>query len=193
MRIAFTGSSSTGKTTLAREVMRIPEFEVLVGRFLTEDARALLREMGHTSMDEMSREDLRSFQRRYYDQKSENEKRFESFLVDRSFVDVAAYWLVRDAFDLEPKDRDALVLSCEAGARLYDLHFYFPIGSIPFISDGYRSERIDFHERIDAAIRDLCIQWRITLIPIASPNLKQRIEQVVRTAKKASLARLPPT
>src|SRR4051812_17933176 len=108
MRIAFTGTSSTGKTTLARELMRVPEFANVVGTFLTEDARALLRELAHKSMDTMSRDELRRFQEEYFQRKAKKEQGAGSFLVDRSFVDVAAYWLVRDTVDLPPNVQEKL-------------------------------------------------------------------------------------
>src|SRR5437773_680930 len=98
MKIALTGSSSTGKTTLAH---LLTDHEVLSElKYVTADSRALLEKMGYRSMDRMTRDQLREFQTAYLECKLNIEGNIESYITERSTVDVAAYWLVRDAFDL---------------------------------------------------------------------------------------------
>lgn len=177
MKIAFTGTSSTGKTTLANRLMALPSFVEIVGEFVKEDARSLLRSLGHTSMDDMSRSELRTFQELYLEQKSTNERRRNRFLVDRSYADVAAYWLVRDSFDLPKEKQRSFERRCCELAQGYDLHVYFPFGQIPFRSDGYRSEDLDFHRRIDEKIHELLQEWDLTLIEISSSDLDSRLRQ----------------
>lgn len=179
MKVAFTGSSSTGKTTLARRLERRADFSVRFGQVVGEDARSLLRAMGHMSMDEMSRDELREFQRRYFDRKATKESLLQSFLVDRSFVDVAAYWLVRDSHDLPSPERDGLVASCEKLAKGYDLHVYFPMGVVPFQSDGYRSEDSTFHRRIDAKIAELLSLWKLRTIRLAGRTPEEREDELM--------------
>ena len=101
------------------------------------------------------------------------------FLVDRSFLDVAAYWLVRDAFDLPIADQSEFENQCRTLARAYDLHVHFPIGQIPFASDGYRSEDIYFHHSIAEMIETLLARWQIRFISIASSDLDSRTQQVL--------------
>lgn len=186
MKVALTGSSSTGKTTLARKLMEDHRFVGIVHEFVTEDARSLLRSLGHTSMDNMSREDLRQFQKLYLNQKSTNEEHRESFLVDRSFVDVAAYWLVRDSFDLPLREQASLESECKALANAYDLHVHFPFGQIPFKRDGYRSEDLTFHQKIADKIHSLLVNWGVRYVTICSSNLEERIQQVLSEVKKLS-------
>tara|TARA_R110002111_G_scaffold4958_2_gene25836 strand:+ start:5740 stop:6324 length:585 start_codon:yes stop_codon:yes gene_type:complete len=179
MKIAFTGSSSTGKTTLAKRLMQHQEFANVVGNFITEDARSLLESFGHKSMDNMSRDELRKFQKCYLDQKIANEKSRDSFLVDRSYVDVAAYWLVRDSYDLPLIEQTDFENKCRDLAASYDLHIQFPFDQIPFISDGYRSKDLDFHRDIAMKIQYLLDKWGCKYISIESPVIEKRIDQVL--------------
>jgi len=183
MKIAFTGSSSTGKTTLAKRLMGVEAFSDRVGDFITEDARSLLCSLGHSSMDNMNREELRAFQQLYFKQKAEHEMNQTRFLVDRSFVDVAAYWLVRDAFDLPTVDQSEFENICRAIACAYDLHIHFPIGQIPFTSDGYRSEDVDFHRRIAEMIELLLAKWNVNFVSIISADLDSRTQQVLNAVE----------
>ena len=161
-------------------------FADLVGDFITEDARALLRTLGHTSMDAMSRADLRTFQKRYLAQKSENERNRSRFLVDRSYADVAAYWLVRDSFDLSVTVQNSFEQRCQKLASKYDLHVYFPFGQIPFESDGYRSEDLDFHQQIDLKILELLDRWGVAYMVVQSSDLEARVQQVLSETLKYS-------
>ena len=178
MRVALTGSSSTGKTTIAQSLMGIPWIRDLVSQFVPTDARQLLREMGFSQMDRMTREQLRVFQRRYFDRKLALESSFGSLITDRSFVDVAAYWLVRDAFDLPVDQRMPLVQQCRTEAARYDLHIYVPFGQIPFEHDGYRSEHHDLHIAIDSCIQRLLSEWKLKPIWIRSGRHEDRVTQL---------------
>jgi nicotinamide riboside kinase len=178
MKIAFTGASSTGKTTLANLLMKKSEFVSTVPLFLTADARKILDEMGFRSMDQMSQAQTRAFQMRYYNIKKSIESCQNHFLTDRSFVDVAAYWIERDV-SREDCGSDQLESECFAEAKKYDIHFYFPIGEIQFESDGYRSDNLEFHSRIDRRIQSYLNLWGIRFIQISSNSLDDRLERVM--------------
>lgn len=181
MRLSFTGSSSTGKTTLALRLKEHPAFSSLT--YVTADSRALLEQMGHQSMDRMTREETREFQLRYLQRKLCLESGIENYMTERSTVDVAAYWLVRDAFDLPVRDRDEYIERCKAHACKYDLHIFLPFGLIPFHFDGYRSENLEFHKQIDLQIRAFLSEWRVEHITLDSVDLDSRIEQVLEHVK----------
>lgn len=95
MKLALTGSSSTGKTTLIMSVLS----HLLASNsniiFCAPDARQLLKDLGHSSMDRMSRTEMREFQLLYYLNKTLIEEDRNNFITDRSFVDIAAHWLNR--------------------------------------------------------------------------------------------------
>lgn len=179
MRIAFTGTSSTGKTTIADRLMADARFTPRAPKFVTADARAMLRAQGHASMDAMSRQELLAFQYGYLRHKLVSEAGVDGYLTDRSFVDVAAYWLERDSFGVDEAESHQFVAQCEAAARRYDLHVYFPVGVIAFQDDGYRSRNLQFHARIDARITGLLADWGIDAMVLRSADIDERVEEVV--------------
>jgi broad-specificity NMP kinase len=75
MKIAFTGSSGTGKTRLANELKKLEQFQSKFTQFITVDARKILTEQGNKSVDEMIPQELESFQLKYFAQKTKTQKR----------------------------------------------------------------------------------------------------------------------
>jgi hypothetical protein len=132
-------------------------------------------------MDKMTRAQLREFQRAYLEGKIDIENGIDGYVTDRSFVDVAAYWLVRDAFDLPEMERDAFVERCRVNALRYDYHFHLPMGVLEFESDGYRSENQEFHWAIEQEIRRLLKLWRISYITVSEREIAARVLAVKRT------------
>ena len=189
MRIALTGASSTGKTTLAGSLMREPWFRQHVDDFLTTNARGLLERMGHKSMDRMRRDELRQFQRGYLLLKQQMEEGRNRYLTDRSFVDVAAYWLRRDATELAPELRAELVEVCRVAARRYDLHVYCPFGAVEFEPDGYRSDDVRSHGEIGEQIASLLSEWGIKFITLDTADHEERIARVLAEVRALSVVR----
>jgi nicotinamide riboside kinase len=189
MRVALTGSSSTGKTTLAKKLLEVPEFRVHVDKFLTTNARGLLDEMGHHSMDRMRPDDRRSFQRAYFRKKQEMEEGQDRFVTDRSFVDVAAYWLRRDAPDRSPEEQAELVRPCSVAAQRYVLHVYCPFGVLQFEPDGYRSEDLKHHQEIDAQTTTFLKDWGLRFVTLDTPSLDERVERVLQELRLITAGR----
>jgi GTPase SAR1 family protein len=185
MKIAFTGASSTGKTTLAKRLMRMPEFVKYIPHYVTTDARRLLEGMGFRSMDTMSRDELRSFESHYYVEKIKSEGDLNSFVTDRSFVDVAAYWVCRDTFDRSREESMQLEVPCYNAAKRYDVHYYFPLGAIPFEDDGYRSVDMELHRKIDRQIIKYLNEWHLSYIRLDSQDLESRARRVADDVRGA--------
>ncbi|MGI5143924.1 AAA family ATPase [Streptomyces sp. CA-106110] len=180
MRIALTGSSSTGKTTLAHALLRDARFQKYATEIRSINARDTLARLGFSAMDKMSREEARYFQLAYYIQKESDERKCrEGFITERSFVDVAAYWIERDTHDRSHFEKMMLIDPCAENARAYDIHIYLSFGSIPFYPDGWRSEDVSFHERIDRRIRSLLGEWGLHYIAITSADLSERVACVL--------------
>ena len=178
MKVAFTGSSSTGKTTLVNALLAEPDWPEELRQFVTVDARKLLVARGYHSMDDMTPNQTREFQRAYFAQKLENERNVNSFLTDRSYVDVAAYWVVRDTAGLNSEIQNELTIPCQHEVKKYDLHVYFPFGLVPFASDGYRSTDIRFHSVIDEKIRAYLDDWKVEFRSLNTMVLSERVALV---------------
>jgi hypothetical protein len=146
--------------------------------FVTIDARDLLRQLGHTSTDQIDLHNRVEFQRAYFSAKSSSESGRTDYVTDRSFVDIAAYALCRDAAGFEPKPLAEFVEACRASSSVYDLHVYCPFGIIPFSSDGFRSELQEFHFAVDGMIRELICAWDLHYITLASPDHNERMRRI---------------
>ncbi|GAB3967434.1 ATP-binding protein [Plantactinospora veratri] len=180
MRVAFTGSSSTGKSTLAAALMKVESFRCLAPRYLPSEGKEILSEFGFTGLDSMTQDQTAFYELAYFARKVGREVDVDSFLTDRSFVDVAAYWLERDAAGRGAYIESLLVEPCRRLAHNYDLHFVLPMGMIPFEEDGRRSSDGEFHARIDARIRRLLDQWGIAHVEVTEAELPGRVEIVLK-------------
>jgi nicotinamide riboside kinase len=142
---------------------------------ITVDSRAILRRLGHMDMDRMTQTETAAFQREYFERKLALEHAEDAFLTERSFVDVAAYWVERDS----PGDTDGpFVAACHQAVARYDLHIYCPWGVIPFAGDGYRSADLTLHERFDARVRSFLVQWALPAVALVTADLGSRVAQV---------------
>lgn len=175
MRIALTGTSSTGKTTLAERLMLEPERDAWGGRLISANARGLLLELGYQSVDGMTLAQRSDFQFAYIARKLELEKSQAEYLTDRSYLDIAAYWLDYTG----GCDDDDLVVRCRKEVARYDLHFYFPVGLLDVEMDGFRSTDIESHERVDCHIRRLAANWGVSLVSLSRLDIDWRIAEFI--------------
>lgn len=180
MKIAFTGNSSTGKTTLIKELFKYNDFKSFKLSFFTTDARSLLNAMGAKQMDLMTNTETIAFQKLYFQKKRDDELGKDNFIVDRSFVDVASYWLIRECKNDFSLAKD-LVMKSKVLSMKYDIHFYFPYGIIPFKSDGYRSENEIQRKEIGSQIKIFLDEWNLRYISLDTSDLKKRVEIVMYT------------
>lgn len=179
MRIALTGASSTGKTTLAHALMKSPSFVTKVGIFLPSEGRRIVNHLRFGTLDEMDETQRMLFQMLYFTAKLSAESARSQFITDRSFVDVAAYWTVRDADGMDDYLNYILDTPCRALAQNYDLHIYLPMGTLPFEHDGQRSTDIDFHTKIDRRIEHLLTEWNLPFRSIQDPDINLRVHAVL--------------
>jgi nicotinamide riboside kinase len=186
MKIGFCGASSTGKSSLIDHLFRCPPFAMTCCERVTIDARAIIRKAGFDSIDQMNSRDLQDFQQDYFKRKIELESTRASFCCDRSFVDIAAFWLERDAINETEDRRAGLANSCRAHALQYDIHVFCPFGVIPFEDDGYRSLDLASHERVSNRIRTLLADWGLTWIELESQDIARRAKQVLDAIERHS-------
>jgi nicotinamide riboside kinase len=192
MKIAFTGTSSTGKTTLADKMVQTPEFSKYLGEnFVSADARFILNALKHRSLDNMSVEQLTAFQTLYFVRKLELESDLIDYLTDRSFLDIAAYSMEKNTVGLDESLRDSLHSQCRRAAARYDLHIYFPFGVVPFADDGYRSLDREHELRIDQRIRRLLDEWQLKYVTLDTADLNKRVEVVKSIAASPALIQSP--
>ncbi len=147
MRIAISGASGTGKTTLARslaEHYKIPMNPV--------GARSVALEMGFDNPYDVDAAGRRvEFQARLFESKRAWELGHESFVTDRSYFDNLAYCALHMASSLEP---DAIEVFSRAMER-YDVVFFLPRAKFQDLSDGVRVTAPGYHAMYEFVLESL--------------------------------------
>jgi hypothetical protein len=125
----------------------------------------------------MKVEELNEFQRRFVQRKIDNESGRDDFITEHSYVDCAAYWVVRD----EPNAAaaaDELTARCQHFAGQYAIHFLLPFGGIPFRTDGYRSTDLHLHRRVAKQIETFLTVWQRPHVVLHESDLQRRVRKV---------------
>lgn len=170
MKIALTGASSTGKTTLAREVSaHWPTLQIV-----NVDARALLQRLGHRNVSNISPAEFNVFQQEYIREKLQVEPS-DNFVTERSYVDAFAYWEQTCAPVCSAVEHKAILTTCKRHAERYDLHIFLPFGILPFQSDGYRHPSADYHHKISRRIEELLQEWKVRYVCCNQLALNERV------------------
>ncbi|HUQ63849.1 MAG TPA: ATP-binding protein [Acidimicrobiales bacterium] len=173
MKIAFVGSFSTGKTTLANLFAREWDYPLL-----PEVAREVV-ELGFP-LDQTATAETETL---IFLKQWRAEQVHERFVADRSIYDVLAYadW-VMEHNDTERKEnhlwresREIAVLDLRAR---YDSVFYLPV-EFPIVLDGLRPDDTDFQADIDRRIVGL-LETQDVAYETLTGSVAERQDQVRR-------------
>jgi nicotinamide riboside kinase len=181
MKIAFVGSFSTGKTTLANLFAR--EWELPLLPEVAREVVALGFPLDQTATAET---ETLIFLKQW-----RAEETHDAFVADRSIYDVLAYadWVMEH--NREPRKEDHLWMESRAIATLdlrarYDEVFYLPI-EFPIVLDGLRPDDTGFQADIDRRIRAL-LEGADVAFHSLSGTVEERQEQVRKVVR---VERLP--
>ena len=167
MRIAFTGTSSTGKTTTARHLEKSGSLSRLGLQLLSPpNTRAGLKKR----VSELSNTEKLTFQTQRFHDKMSVEVNASDYLVERSFVDLLAYrCLIAPYPSKEEIDRHISL------AKSYSLHFFFPSGVIQYEDDGARPDE-KYSLCISTKIQEIMDSNEIQYISLTNPSLEARCD-----------------
>lgn len=168
MKIAFTGASSTGKTTLAKALEK--KFEL---KYINVDSRRIIDDLNHSNIDNLNKQEFIEFQKRWLGKKLINEKNINNFITDRTYIDAIAYMSNRNINNVE------LFYNYIKKMDIYDFIFYLPIGRIPFLDDGYRSKNKESNKNVDNFIVELLEKNSIEYYKIIIPDLERSLEYIL--------------
>jgi nicotinamide riboside kinase len=174
MKIALTGSSSTGKTTLAKELC----LQSIVKNYITVDAREIMGKYNIKNIDNFTDHDYLLFQKEWIESKIEIENIYDSFITDRSYIDAIGYMKSKNIID------QVLINKCIEKMSVYDFVFYLPYGSIDFLDDGHRSNNIDFNKQVDEEILNLLENENIKYYKVDISNLQDRVLYIKQVIDK---------
>lgn len=173
MKIAFTGSSSTGKTTLATALCDIG----CVKYFINIDSRKIIEKHNTKNIDDFTSENYLAFQREWVDTKKKSEEHFNDYITDRSYIDAIAYMKCKNMVD------QTLIGVALQEMKKYDFVFYLPFGKIAFEDDGYRSRNNSFNAMVDEKILELLDYYSIEHYKVEASSLEQRIQYIQKIIK----------
>jgi deoxyadenosine/deoxycytidine kinase len=170
LRIAIVGSFSTGKTTLAEALARRLELPLL-----PEVAREVVELGFKLDKDATPETETLIFMRQF-----NNEVEADSFVGDRSLIDVMAYagWVL----DNQPRTKetalwDECIRLAEKRLRTSYSHvFYLPI-EFPIVLDGLRPDDPAFQKEIDERIVSLLHSHGIRSETVTG-SVEDRLEQI---------------
>lgn len=187
MRIAFTGTSGTGKSTLAKalaERLSLPLLsedhqEILRAVSLLQTARSQGREVEHELNG------CRKALLGWLDQRESDQEEKAAFVADRFSVDIAAAWLSFDLSQGDDDDAAKLIARCRRQAILFDAIIApSPQGvSYTLQNEGGITRQVSLTRRImsHSLLLGLSLQWakgKLIVIPEAVTVLEERLHFV---------------
>jgi len=182
MKVAFTGTSSTGKTTTA---VRLAKSGILSKLKLHHLEFPDTRKCLDKRVDKLSDVEKLAYQQQRFDDKLRCESVCDEYIVERSYVDLLAY---RSLISPYPSI-DEINMHIQQ-ARKYSIHFFFPHGVIPYEGDGFRpsneysvdisnriQEILNSHEINYVTLNDIKIELRCKIVENEIFKIKQALAE----------------
>lgn len=171
LRIAFSGSAGTGKTTAARRLaaeLGLP--------YIPEGMRAYL-ERGGADLHALGRDGLRALVLRLWDEQQDAEARaVAGCVVDRSAYDFFAFW-VYYGYAAEDADTARLLAQTCAPGR-YDAVWLMPWGAFPVEADGVRSSNRWVQLHVHTLIEGTLHRAGAPLQHVTALSVEARVAQI---------------
>jgi predicted ATPase len=171
MRIAFSGTHRTGKSTLLEEVARR-----LPGHTTVEEPYHLLEEEGHEAAAAPTIEDFEAQLERSLTALADEG---DDVLFDRCPADILAYLLTHD--DVDAFDPDASGERIREAMATLDLVVFVPIeGRVPVPDHEDRAQRQAVHETLEALLLDDRLAGDVEVLVVGG-DLAERVGAVMAT------------
>lgn len=179
MKIAFTGASSTGKTSVAQSFFESDANRILGYSVINVDSRWLLSSLGLGLANNISSCDYRIFQTMYISQKLFTEKAADHYITARSFADCLAYWRMHCANTATSSEDKLIEALCRNMISRYDQHFFFPTGFFALQQDGFRHTGEEYHSQFEETLLDILNTEDVQFIRMPPAGITERVEFLV--------------
>jgi len=183
MKIAFTGTHCTGKTTLLNEIKVVYNKDGSFG-YVPEVARKIIDKGYPLNADANTDSYIH-----YINEQLKSEQKinnYELFVSDRTLLDPLAYALINKELP-RPYIRNYFIEMIENVWLLekerYDLYIYFPI-EFPLNFDNVRSSDEDYRRDVDKMIYSLLTKYNVKYVTIRGA-VEKRLETFLNLIKKA--------
>ncbi len=188
MRIAFSGSGGTGKTTLVQELNKGLGFPVI-----GEGIREWLEDHNFTHFKELSKELTIKMQEDNLKRRIEIESSLQQFISDRSSVDNLVYalrWIGSvDTGEYDGWMAQYINAAMNHAETNYDIIFVLPWGEIEIEDDGLRSKKQWYQYMIQALIeRHIYMLQRPYVYEVQKVGLQDRVDECMKLINNIDLS-----
>ncbi len=180
MRIAFSGSGGTGKTTLLNEINKELDLPVI-----GEGIREWLAEHGFDDFSDMAKKDVVKMQEDTLKRKMDIESELQAFMSDRTTVDNLSYalrWIGSvDNGEYEGWMAQYITHAMSHADVSYDLIFILPWGEVKLEDDGTRSSKTWYQYMMQNIIeRHIYMLERPMVYEVMAVPLEERVVECKR-------------
>ena len=176
MRIAVSGTHSSGKTSLVHACARTLGREYPGQVDVVEEVARDVIAMGFPLNQDASTDSYLQYVRLQLQR--ERGARAQHVLSDRSLIDLLAYIVVNANPSIPPAFVELLREVVWLETRYFDLYCYLPI-EFPMQADGTRPADVQYQRAVDEALRAVLVDYRVP-VETVSGALDQRCQQVLR-------------
>lgn len=174
MKIVIIGSSSTGKTTLCKELVNIG----IITKIISVDAISILKKNNLTNIDNLTKSEFLCFQEEIFECRERIESIENDFISDRSFIDGFAYLMAKKLPYLK------YLKKYHNNIKDYDYIFYLPINLIPYENNLYRSKNEKFNILVDENIKAILKKLKLKYHIIDTSILNERVNFINEVINK---------
>ncbi len=174
-RIGFVGTQSVGKTTLVKELAKLPQFEYY--HVATERSK-YLRDLGIPLNTDSTIKGQTVFLAERV-----SELLRDNLITDRTVIDVMAFTL--EAKSIEPGVKADFLYYAKQFLKEYDYIFYIDPSGIEIEDNGVRETNNEFRDKIDFNIKNLIKSYGglINNLHTISGGTDNRIRQIMNVLK----------
>lgn len=174
MKIAFTGSHGTGKTTLAKKLS-----EDLNIHLITNISRNYYKSNGIENFEILTKEERWGHQHSLFSIEILEEIKNVDFVTDRSIIDFLAYTILYSEIPLKYKSK--IIEIAKINALMYDYLFYLPV-EITYIPEKGRASK-ETQKEIDECILSLIESLELPYFKVEG-TLEERLNLIKKVINK---------